>query len=48
TQASGQLCSGLNKILRKLEADKVLRCGYRHIEILDWDGLWQAAELHRM
>lgn len=37
-----------NKILRKLEADKVLRCGYRHIEILDWDGLWQAAELHRM
>lgn len=36
-----------NRILQKLEQDGVLRCGYRHIEILDWDGLWQAADLHR-
>ena len=36
-----------SKMLRKLEADGVLRCGYRHIEILEWEGLCQAAQLHR-
>ncbi|HEX5357961.1 MAG TPA: Crp/Fnr family transcriptional regulator [Aquabacterium sp.] len=36
-----------NRMLRKLETEGVIRCGYRHIEILDWDALWQAAELHQ-
>jgi CRP-like cAMP-binding protein len=49
-QMAQMLCQArqtTSKMLRKLEADGVLRCGYRHIEILDWDGLCQAAQLHR-
>lgn len=36
-----------NRMLRKLEVEGVIRCGYRHIEILDWNGLWQAAGLQQ-
>jgi CRP/FNR family transcriptional regulator, cyclic AMP receptor protein len=46
-QMLGQARQTTSKMLRKLEADGVLRCGYRHIEIVDWDGLCQAAQLHR-
>lgn len=46
-QMLGQARQTTSKMLRKLEADGVLRCGYRHIEILDWDGLCEAAQLHR-
>ncbi|MGC4062835.1 MAG: Crp/Fnr family transcriptional regulator [Aquabacterium sp.] len=46
-QMLGQARQTTNKMLRKLEAGGVLRCGYRHIEILDLDGLCEAAQLHK-